>query len=169
MKVWAPPDVIHLNVFFEFFEANFIHSEMDRHRMYHLMNLIKVYVCVTHTSKQAQDTFIILESPLTPSSSPFPSLSNWPDLCHHRISIWTTHKWNQLVYSFFFFWCNFMLSAKHFRDLAPNVVDCMHNSFFFCRVVNHFINIPQFAFPFFFYGHWTVSNLWPIVIWYSAP
>ena len=90
---------------------------------------------------------------------PFPSLSNCSNLYHHKISTWTSYKWNHLICSFFF-WYSVILSAKHFRNLAPNV-DCIHNSFFFYYgVVFHCVNIPQFVYPFFC---WWTFGLSPVI------
>lgn len=63
-----------------------------------------------------------------------PSLSNCSNLYHHRISTWTSCKWNHLVCSFFFDIASYY--RKHIKNLAPNV-DCIHNSFFYCGVVFH--------------------------------
>lgn len=98
---------------------------------------------------------------------PFSSLSNCSNLYHHRISTWTSYKWNHLVCSFFL-WYSFILSAKYFINLAPNV-DCIHNSFLLwssiplCKYTTIYLSTLLLM------DIWIVSSYWPIVIWYLAP
>lgn len=106
-----------------------------------------------HTEKSSHPT-PLTSNPSYPLSPHTHRDNHCPDVYYYSLFclLWTSYKWNHSTFS-----CFWLLSRNTMFLICTHVVACILKIFF------HYMNIPPFLYPLFFYRHLGCFQLLAII------